>query len=348
MKKLISLLLILGLATSFTACSILEDLAETMQTDSAADENNSEDETEPQTQGKQLNEKESTKTATIDEGTFTITEELGETTYEFHHPELENIFKNRDGVVEIYYMLEGDEGGWYSTGNYHSVPFLIQADFDEEDFKFQAIMHNGETDEVDSVDRVFEDNTIKLTFTESDYKPAEYEFILISMSTDENNFYYEGHFTDDVFKGNSVENTNTGYFESKEKLYALLESNIGQDIQWSAQTATLIPLDTETGFEKEVIETPITMFTTYDGNGLSVQIYSESENLYIIEENSGYLEGGHGHSEGDYEFIGGYDDGNSSIKIIPENDSLIVIIEFRYTVDGLPYNYVIQIPFTQS
>ncbi len=204
MKRLIGLVLILAITFSLAACSNTENLTEDVQTDSAVDENNSEDETE-QIQSTQLNEVESSVTATINGGTFTITEELDKTIYEFYHPELAGVFKNKDGNVDIYYMLEGDEGGWYSTSGYYSVPFLIQASFDEENNEFQAILHNGVTDEIASVDYIFEDNTIKLIFTELNYKPAEYEFILISMSTDDNNFYYEGHFTEEVFDGETAE-----------------------------------------------------------------------------------------------------------------------------------------------
>ncbi len=203
MKKLISLLLILGLTTSFTACSSLEDLAEDIQAADVSDGNNN-GEDSPQTQSNQLNEKESLITATINNGDFTVIEELDKTIYEFHHPELENILYNKNGKVQMFYMLEGEGEGNYTTGNYYSDTTEIYVDYDEDENEIWAF-YEDENEESYFPDCIFENNTISLTFTEPNYKPTEYEFILVNISTETDAFYYDGYFTDDVFEGENAE-----------------------------------------------------------------------------------------------------------------------------------------------
>ncbi len=154
-----------------------------------------------------LNESETTTTATVNGATFTIREELGRTLYEFYHPELEDIIYNRDGNIDIYYMLEGEGEGSYTTSTnsnkYYSTPTRVSAHYEEDDDEFWAI-YQDEDEEYQFPDNSFTNNTIAWIFTEPNYKPAEYEFIAIQLTADGDPFYYNAHFTNDIFLDESL------------------------------------------------------------------------------------------------------------------------------------------------
>ncbi len=187
MKKLISLLLALGMIFSITSCSTQGDLGESVSSENE----------QSQTLNNSLNQEESTETADVGEGTFTITKEFDKTIYEFHHPELENILYDRDGDINIYYMVEGDGDGNYTfsngSGKYYSASTNVSAHYEEDDDEFWAI-YQDEADEYHFPDYSFEDNTITWIFTVPNYEPSEYDFMLINLSAGEDLFYYEGHF----------------------------------------------------------------------------------------------------------------------------------------------------------
>ncbi len=193
MKKLVSLFLALGMTFSFVACSSPEVFIE----DDLTNENNITDETE-QLPDASFNEKETTISAIVGEGVFTIIEESDTTIYRFNHPKLREWLDEKQGAVTIYYMQEGSKKGNYTNGNFYSDEVEITATYFAED-GFGAMYKNGIDDWWWETQYTYENNTISWIFTFPDYKPIDYEFIAIEISTNNSAFEYIGHFTDDVF-----------------------------------------------------------------------------------------------------------------------------------------------------
>ncbi len=192
MKKIISLLFVGAMIFTFTACSNTEN-----SVNDSVDENS-----HSQISDNTLSEDATKMSASVDGGIFIITEDGERTTYEFYHPELEKILYEKDGEIEIYHMLEGEGEGSYITSNnygeFYSTPHRVSAHYEEDDDEFWAT-YQDEDEEYHFPDYIFEDNTLTWIFTEQNYKPSEYELIIIRLETDSYGFDYKGYFMPDEF-----------------------------------------------------------------------------------------------------------------------------------------------------